>query len=204
MVISCMNSPIYKICDLLMRFVYINFLWAFFTLCGGIIFGAFPATVAMFTVIRSFHHTNDGPISIFNLFFKSFRSAFFKSNLLNLFFMGVISVGLINLLLSSHLSGALKIVSFTGGILSLTLCSIALIVIFPIYVTLDLTLKESLTMAIFLPFTRLTVTFLFFVTIIGLGTFFYLMPAFIFFVGISGPAYCIHLLSNQLFKILPT
>ncbi|MCR6112147.1 DUF624 domain-containing protein [Bacillus sp. A301a_S52] len=188
-----------------MRLVYINFLWAFFTLCGGIIFGAFPATMAMFTVIRSFQHTNDGLISTFNLFFKSFKSAFLKSNLLNVIFMSVISISLANIVFFSQLiSGPFQVISLSGSILSLTLCSIALIVIFPIYVTFDLTLKESLMMAIFLPFTRLPITLFFFVTIIGLGAFFYLMPAFIFFFGISGPAYCFHLLSNKLFKALPT
>lgn len=78
------SGVIYNAMEWLTRFAYINLLWALFSLLGGMIFGVFPATTAMFTLIREWLKGNVD-IPIFSSFWKQYKSEFIKSNLLGLF-----------------------------------------------------------------------------------------------------------------------
>jgi uncharacterized membrane protein YesL len=60
---------------------YINILWWAFTLLGGIIFGVFPSTIAMFFMIKKML-SEKGDISIAREFTVLFKREFKKSNLL--------------------------------------------------------------------------------------------------------------------------
>lgn len=62
----------------MVQLIYINFLWLFFTLVGLGVFGLFPATTAMFTVIRKIHLRED--IKISRVFWQSYKSEFLKAN----------------------------------------------------------------------------------------------------------------------------
>lgn len=77
---------IYRICEWIMRFAYINILWIFFTLLGLIVFGAAPASAAMFTISRKWVMGNqDTPI--FSVFWDTYRKEFVKSNLVTFFML---------------------------------------------------------------------------------------------------------------------
>jgi uncharacterized membrane protein YesL len=80
-----------KLFEIIMRFVYLNLLWIFFSIVGLVVLGFVPATVAMFAVVRKWV-TGQEDVPIFKTFWRSYRSEFFKSNLLGLF---LLIVGLI-------------------------------------------------------------------------------------------------------------
>ena len=85
------NGFIYNVTEWITRFAYLNLLWIIFTLAGGIIFGFFPATIAMFAISREWLRGNtDKPI--FLSFREHYRKDFLKSNLLGLF---IIIIGII-------------------------------------------------------------------------------------------------------------
>lgn len=73
----------YKISEWIWRFIFINILWCLFLFPGLIIFGIFPSTVAMFTVIRKWV-IGDVDIPVFKTFWNSYKKDFYKSNLLGI------------------------------------------------------------------------------------------------------------------------
>ena len=74
---------IYNSTSWIIRFVYVNILWISFTALGLILFGFFPATAAMFSIVRKWIMGNHD-IPIFKTFLKGFRSEFMQSNILGL------------------------------------------------------------------------------------------------------------------------
>ncbi|MFJ5760908.1 YesL family protein [Neobacillus sp. NPDC093182] len=80
-----------KFLDWISRLAYLNLLWISFSLLGLIIFGFFPATVAMFAVARKWMLGND-EMSIFKTFWTAYKREFLKSNILGVI---IVSIGLI-------------------------------------------------------------------------------------------------------------
>jgi uncharacterized membrane protein YesL len=74
---------LYSATEWITRFAYINLLWIGFSLAGLIVFGFFPATVSLFTVIRKWL-MGDTEIPIFQTFLSTFKKEFVKSNLMGL------------------------------------------------------------------------------------------------------------------------
>lgn len=72
----------------MMELAYINILWIFFTLVGLGIFGLFPATTAMFGVIRK-QISKEEDVKIFPTFWILFRQDFMKANGLGLIFAAI-------------------------------------------------------------------------------------------------------------------
>lgn len=81
----------YRICTWITKFVYLNLLWLGFSVAGLIVFGSFPATIAMFAVVRKWV-MGETEIPIFQTFKIAFKKEFLKGNLLGylLFAIGYI------------------------------------------------------------------------------------------------------------------
>ena len=62
---------IYNVLEWITRFAYLNLLWILFSLAGGVIFGFFPATIAMFAIAREWLKGNRN--TNFNTFWKHYR-----------------------------------------------------------------------------------------------------------------------------------
>ncbi|SER91142.1 Uncharacterized membrane protein YesL [Gracilibacillus ureilyticus] len=78
-----MRNSLFAATEWITRFAYINILWIGFSLLGLIVFGFFPATVAMFTLIRQWIMGNvDQPV--FSTFWTEYKKEFIKSNLIGL------------------------------------------------------------------------------------------------------------------------
>ena len=83
--IRCIHWWHLSLCNWFVRLAYINILWILFSLAGLIIFGFFPATVAMLATLRQYLQKNDPPV--FKTFWNYYKTEFFASNKL-----GAISV----------------------------------------------------------------------------------------------------------------
>lgn len=84
-------AGLYRLSEWIMRLAYVNILWMFFTLAGGIIFGIGPATVGLFAVTRKMVMDVD-EIPVFSIFWGVYRKEFKKSNSL---FLIIVSIGLL-------------------------------------------------------------------------------------------------------------
>lgn len=98
----------YKISEWIMKLAYLNLLWLMFTILGLLIFGLFPATSAMMTVIRKLI-MGETDIPVFKTFFTSYKKEFMKSNV----------IGLIMVVIGYFLYVDLSIVREANGVLSL-------------------------------------------------------------------------------------
>lgn len=182
----------------LFRLVYINVLWILFTLAGGIIFGIFPATVAMFSVMRKWMNKEEEPHT-FRMFLKYFKREFLKSNLLG---MILITIGLflyIDAKLIPAFEGILKYVLLgsyaTVGIFYL----LVLLYIFPFFVHYENSMfqyfKSILLIGVSYPFRTLLMG----VSIISILFICFVFPAIaILFLG-SGLCFIMMFFSNHLF-----
>ncbi|WP_077623350.1 YesL family protein [Sediminibacillus massiliensis] len=70
-----------KIPEWIVKFAYVNLLWVCFSLLGGIIFGLFPATTAMFAVVRKWL-LGEADTPVLPTFWRFYKQDFIKSNLL--------------------------------------------------------------------------------------------------------------------------
>ncbi|MFD1066886.1 YesL family protein [Oceanobacillus locisalsi] len=69
------------------RFAYLNLLWIAFSLLGLGLFGFFPATAAMFAVVRKWVQ-GEKDIPVFQVFWKSYKKEFLKINVLGYMLAG--------------------------------------------------------------------------------------------------------------------
>lgn len=106
----------YDIGNWMFKLMYLQVLWAVFSILGLIVIGIFPATAGVFTVTRKWVE-NDVDTPIFKTFIKSYKSSFTKvngvgfimlligiflgydyiisKNMLNLFFLHMILIAII-------------------------------------------------------------------------------------------------------------
>ncbi|RCW64256.1 YesL family protein [Saliterribacillus persicus] len=78
-----MRQSLFGMTEWVTRFAYVNILWLAFTLLGLVLFGFFPATIAMNAMIRQWLLGNtDEPV--FKFFWTTYKQEFIKGNLLGL------------------------------------------------------------------------------------------------------------------------
>jgi uncharacterized membrane protein YesL len=175
-----------KLLEWISRLAYLNLLWISFSLLGLIIFGFFPATVAMFAVVRKWMLGND-ELSIFKTFWTSYKREFIKSNLLGLI---IIALGLI-LYIDYHFiinspSGFVSMLYVPFFVITFIFISM-LFYIIPIFVHYDMKLSQVIKSS-------------FFVMIMNpLSTFYMLIGSFgILFVLSYAPPICLLYSGNLL------
>ena len=116
----------------------LNLLWICGTLCGVLIMGFAPSTVALFAVLRSMIRNDNAELSLSRLFLSYYRQDFWQANLV---FWPLVLVGIV-------LYADFQILALMGGWLSTVLSCLTLIIgvfysitcVFcvPVYVHFDL------------------------------------------------------------------
>lgn len=69
----------YKFSEWFTKIIYLNILWVFFSLLGLLTFGFFPATIALFSVIRLIL-IKEEEFPVFKTFWYYFKKEFLKGN----------------------------------------------------------------------------------------------------------------------------
>lgn len=133
------DGYIYTILDWITKFAFLNVLWIVFSLMGGIIFGVFPATIAMFTITRNWA-TGNTELPLFKSFWEYFRSEFFRSNLLGIFVIIGLFITILDLLYI-QMHGTLNW-TFIPLFAFILLFGLFLFYLFPTYVHYDIKLVQ--------------------------------------------------------------
>ncbi|WP_407272014.1 YesL family protein [Radiobacillus sp. PE A8.2] len=125
----------YRISDWVFKLAYVNILWMCFTLIGLVLFGFFPATTAMFALIRKWL-MGEEDLPVFKTFWSYYKKEFKKSNKLGFV---VVIIGLILYVdLQIIPTGSLPFVILKWLLMALLVVFlIMLIYMFPIYVHFD-------------------------------------------------------------------
>lgn len=168
----------------IMRLWIVNILWIFFLVLGAGVFGLFPSTIAMFTILRKWIK-GEVEIQLFRQFKISFRKNFWRSNLTASFFY---VVGLILWIDVWNFSGGDSLLSLIAYCILLFICLLYLITFlyfFPVCVHYDVNPFVHVKYALMLAFAHPIRT-----TILVAGTAFLWLtfvkiPIFIFFFSFS-------------------
>ncbi|WP_170008525.1 YesL family protein [Bacillus fonticola] len=196
---NTVTSVIYSILEWITRFAYINVLWILFSLAGGIIFGFFPSTISMFSIMRDWLRGNtEAPL--FNTFCRYFKKEFWKSNRLGLFIMAIVLlIGLdlwyIQISLNELLSW-----TYTPLFAFMVLFLIFLFYLFPSFVHFDLKVTQIIKNALFIMLISPLHTLLVILCLGSLYVVMTLVPALVFIFGGSSYAFVTMWLSLDAFN----
>lgn len=119
----------------------LNLLWFVFSLIGLILFGLFPATAALFSVLRKLIMETDdlSTLEVTKLFWSKFKFEFLKSNLVGFLisfcgFILYLDIRVLQQLDNNLFHVSLTIVTFVIGFVYL----LTLLYIFPVFVHFDM------------------------------------------------------------------
>ncbi|TWT25384.1 YesL family protein [Planomicrobium sp. CPCC 101110] len=181
------SSFIYNILEWITRFAYLNLLWLLFTLAGGIVFGFFPSTTAMFAVSREWLRGNtDKPL--FSTFWDYYRTDFWKSNRLGLFVTVIIALIALDIF---YIQGSSELSTWTYAPLFafMLLFILFLFYLFPSFVHYDIKVRSVFKNSFFLMLVNPINNVLILLTIVPLFFLMSLVPALAVIFGGSAYAF---------------
>ncbi|MFB3160231.1 YesL family protein [Neobacillus sp. 179-J 1A1 HS] len=175
-----------KLLEWISRLAFLNLLWISFSLLGLIIFGFFPATVAMFAVARKWMLGND-EMSIFKTFWTAYKREFLKSNILGVIIVAIGLILYIDFQFVQHAANSFASFLYVPFFIITLIFISMLFYIIPIFVHYDMKLSQVIKNS-------------FFVMIMNpLSTFYMLIGSFgILFVLSYAPPICLLYSGNLL------
>lgn len=177
-------TGIYSLCKWITHFAYLNLLWLGFTLFGGVIFGIFPSTIAMFTVARRSNRGEEG-FSVFKLFLQTYRKEFLPINGLGWSLVAIGLVWFFDLHFFRGFDGMFYSVMNYLMVVIGVIYIVLLIYIFPVYVHYELKLYQYIKQTVMVAFLSPANLFLMIVGTLGIYYFYISFPAFIPLFGLS-------------------
>lgn len=164
------SSKLYSVLEWIMRIAYINLLWFGSVLLGLIVFGFYPASVAMYTVIRNLNVKNTD-FNIFKTFITTYKKEFFKSNAIGFILLLIGYVLYLDLIWLRDIQGLLFYVMQVALVFVGLVYIITLLYIIPTYVHFNLKFSEYFKHALLIGLFSPLMTIL---MVIGLVAFYYL------------------------------
>ncbi|WP_080848927.1 YesL family protein [Cytobacillus gottheilii] len=131
----------YAATEWITKFAYVNLLWIGFSLAGLVVFGIFPATVSMFTVVRKWI-MGDADIPIFQTFWNTYKSEFMKSNSLGAITIFVLGLIILNLVIIQNAGSGFFGIIQVPVYMFMFVAGITIFYMFPVYVHFELTLVQ--------------------------------------------------------------
>jgi uncharacterized membrane protein YesL len=135
------GGKVYQALDLFMKIAYLNLLWILFTVIGLVIFGVFPASVALLAIIRKWL-MKDTDTPIFKSFFLEYKKGFIRSNIFGFIFIVAAAILYTNFSYILHGSGQLQGILTIGLIINGFIFLITFIYFFPVYVHYKVKFRE--------------------------------------------------------------
>lgn len=145
---SVFMGGFYKLLEWISRLALLNLLWISFSLLGLVIFGLFPATVAMFAVVRKWMLGKED-VSIFRTFWTAYKQEFLKSNLLGLIIFAVGTVLYIDFQFVNNASSSLISVLYIPFFILTFIFICMLFYILPIFVHYDMKIRQIIKTSFF-------------------------------------------------------
>lgn len=155
------SGGILSLCNWFVRLAYINILWILFSLVGLVIFGFFPATIAMLATLRQFLQKNDPPV--FKTFWGYYKTEFISSNKLGAIIAGIGFIFFININFLQSTSGTLSGMLYYPIIIMSCIYFLAICYLLASYVEfeqkLSIHIKNSLLIMMYNPLSSLFIIF---------------------------------------------
>lgn len=167
-----LDGRIYKIMEFIMNAFLLNILWLI--MCLPIV-TIFPATTAMFGVVRAWKKRGD--IQIFSDFFRLFRESFKQSLLIGFLWMLLAGLLLGDFIIIYHLNSNMKYTIFPFLLFLGILYLFASVYIFPVIVHYQVSWKNAIKNALLLSVSYLHHTILSILIILGAFALCFYFPA---------------------------
>ena len=181
------------------RLMYLQLLFAGFSILGGVVFGIFPAFAALNSCIRQILKGKN--IKFFSFYKTEYQNSFVMANKIGFSFLSIIAIAVINLTNKTYFgiySLALSYILYIA-ILYLTL---SLVFSFAILSNYVFSFREYLTHSVIFPLGNIIVAISGISCILLLYTVFDFFPIIFFMIGISGFVLCMQLIFNYQIKKL--
>ncbi|MBP2075961.1 YesL family protein [Oceanobacillus polygoni] len=175
----------FRLGNLGFNLVLLNFLWILFTASGLFILGGFPATAALFAVIRLIIMETDNG-SIIKMFWNKFKTEFLASNVIGYL---MLLIGLL-LYIDFKVLHHIKQNTLYMALMSLTMVIIlvyllSLLYVFPVFVHYDLKLWQYPKFALIPVIARPLRTLIMAITLAGILFVYMKFPVLILLFGLS-------------------
>lgn len=161
MKLGVFSGAVYSFCTWFYKLAFINILWLFFTIAGFVLFGFFPATVAMLATLRQLIRKNE--VAIFPTFWSYYKVEFIRSNKLGTIIVAIGLIFYINFIfLQSNQADVPQFIYYSSVIMN---CFYFLVICYLLtsYVEFDQDLKthikNSILIAIYNPLANLFIIF---------------------------------------------
>lgn len=174
----------YVACEWIVRLAFVNILWIGFSLLGLIVFGVFPATVAMFTISRKWIQ-GETDLPIFRQFWEVYRKEFVKSNLFGLVLSIIGAILVIDLYILYSLDGIFSQVLFYIFVALTFNFGVMLLYIFQVYVHYDLKTFQNIKYALIIGMSNPFHTFSMILCLIFLYFALEIAPASLLFLSVA-------------------
>jgi uncharacterized membrane protein YesL len=183
------SSVLYRTFEWITRFAYMNLLWILFTLAGGILFGFFPSTLAMFAITRDWlRGKTDTPL--FPSFLSYYKKDFWKGNRLGLI---IIIIGFLASFNLWFTQAGFEVLTWAHApsLAFLMLFLLFLLYLFPVFVHYDLKVGQLIKQALLIMLVNPIHTILIVLCLASLFFIMQLLPALAFIFGGSTSAFII-------------
>lgn len=200
MIIEGWAGTVYRITERIMKIAYLNLLWLLFLLPGLVLFGFFPSTIALFTVVRKIILESDA--KIFPLFWKTYKSEFIKGNLVGYILLMIGIIIALDVRFMSYQTSPLLVVLFYVLAMLMLNYSILLINFLPVYVHYDLKMFKQLKQTLFIGILRPLASIIMVASLLAVWVIMYYSPGLIVFFGASGSAYILMFIATRNFTAL--
>lgn len=176
------STAIYTILEWITKFAYVNLLWILFTLAGGIIFGFYPSTVAMFAMIRDWLRGNPD-LPVFKTFWKYFKKDFIKSNLLGIFLNLIIALIVLDVMYIQSNHNDLLSFTYIPLFAFMLLFLLFIFYLFPTFVHFELKITKLIKNAFLIMLISPIHTFLIAISLVSVYFIMKSIPALFFIFG---------------------
>ncbi|WP_407267894.1 YesL family protein [Radiobacillus sp. PE A8.2] len=190
-----------QVAEWIMRLAYINLLWILLTVLGLGIFGFFPATIAMFTMIRKWL-LGDFETPISRTFWRTYKKEFIKGNVLGMLLIIIGIILYVDVKFFQSQSGILYWVLSCFSIVLLYMYLLTVLFFFPVFVHFELKTMQYMKHAFLFMVTKPIGTVMIVIGIFGASYLLMLVPGLIPFFGASFPALVIMWFAYRKFKLI--
>lgn len=196
-----MTHSLYKFTVWISRLAILNLLWLGFSLLGLVAFGFFPATVAMFVVLRSWLRGEDDR-PIFRTYWQAYRANFLTANGYGLIIALLGAIVYSNLIFMSLNESQSILFLHIPLYTFLIFVALTLLYLFPVYAHYDLgffqTIKQAFLIMVIQPIQTLVMIFGIVASVVVMR----FIPGLTFFFGGSFIALLITATCNHSFQTI--
>lgn|SRR5699024_1036417 len=188
---------VYLVGDWIFKFMFLHFLWVFFTLLGLGVFGIAPATCGLFSVIEKWL-SKDPDTPVFRSFFDTYKKEFLKSNALSVVIISISAFLYVDFMISKKMIQSFFIHIML--IILIILFFLILLYIYPVFVRYNLKFFHYFKQPFLIALAQPLETFGMISWVVFIVSIFFHIPIVFIFSGSTLLAYPISWLALHAFK----